>query len=154
MDKIKALWYAPRVLTIVTLLLFFASAYNITVFFTEMFSQESNVGLKLTQAPDTGDYNLSLTFRPLNHGFLGVDLTTSLKILDGNGNVLGQDSTHVNVEPRFRQASTVSVVIPYSLIPGGNIENMKASVQITVEVRTLWNLVGFKNTLSIGSELT
>jgi hypothetical protein len=152
MDKMMALRYAPRVLTLATIVLFLVSAYNITGFFTEMFQQEPDAGLKLTQAPNTGDYNLSLTLRPLNHGFLGVDLSTSLRVLDEEGNVLGQDSAHIYVPPRFRQTSTVSVVIPVSIIPNGGIENMKASVQATIEVRTLWNLVGFKNVLSIGSE--
>ena len=152
MDKMTALRYAPRVLTVASLVLFLASAYNIGVFFTEIFQQESNVGLVLTQTPEKGDYNLSLTLRPLNHGFLGVDLSTGLRVLDEGGNVLGQDSAHTYVPPRFRRTSTVSVVIPLTSIPDGEIGNMKASVEVTVEVRTLWNLVGFKNVLSIGSE--
>ena len=151
MEKMMALRLAPKVVTLVAVILFLASAYNITVVFTEIFQQESKVGLKLTQAPDTGDYNLSLTLRPLNHGFLGVELSTSLNVLDEDGNVIAQDSAHVLVQPRFRQESTVSVIVPLSMVPDGNIGNVNASVQVTVEVRTLLNLVGIKNVLSIGS---
>ena len=37
------------------------------------------------------------------------------------------------------------------MVPEGNLQNVKGSAQIELDVRTLWNLVGFKNVLRAGS---
>jgi hypothetical protein len=138
-----------RLLILVTVIIFLVSAFNILVFFSGIISGGSGVGLKFNQT-STGDYVLRLSVNPTNKGFLGVDLSTRLTILDVNGNVIDSNSTFINVPPGQSRFAQVSLTIPLSMIPGGDLQNVKASVQLELDARTLWGLVGFKNVLRAG----
>lgn len=151
MEKMRMLRTATRVLIVVTIAIFIVSAYSIVVFFGGMISPGSGLGLKLTQVPGTGDNILSMSVNPTNKGFLGVDLSTKLTILDAEGKVIDSNTTSINIPPGQNRFSYVSLTIRKDMVPDGNLQNMKASVQLELDVRTLWNLVGFKNVLRAGS---
>ena len=147
----RTLRIATRALIAATIVLLIVSAYNVAVFFGGMISPEAGIGFKLTQIPGTEDYVISLSVNPTNHGFLGVDLSTRLTIFDADGKVIGSNSTSVSIPPGQVRSSYVSLTIPKTMVPEGNLQNVKGSAQIELDVRTLWNLVGFKNVLRAGS---
>ena len=147
----RTLKIATRALIAATIVLLIVSAYNVAVFFGGMISPEAGIGFKLTQTPGTEDYVISLSVNPTNHGFLGVDLSTRLTIFDADGKMIDSNSTSVNIPPGQNRSSYVSLTIPKTMVPEGNLQNVKGSAQIELDVRTLWNLVGFKNVLRAGS---
>jgi hypothetical protein len=148
---LRTLRIATRALIVATVVIFLVSAYNVAVFFGGMISPEAGIGFKLTQTPGTGDYVISLSVNPTNHGFLGVDLSIRLTIFDVEGKVVDSNSSSVSIPPGQNRSSYVYLTIPKTMVPEGNLQNVKGSAQIELDVRTLWNLVGFKNVLRAGS---
>jgi hypothetical protein len=150
MERKRALKLATWALMLVTLVIFMVSAYNLGVFLGGLLSTSSGLGLKMNQTAN-GEYVFSLGLSPTNGGFLDIDLSAKMSVHDASGGVIGSNSTHMSIPPGHSESSTVSVKIPSSLIPGGEIQNVRGSLQLELDVRTLWNLVGFKNTLGTGS---
>jgi hypothetical protein len=151
MDKMKTLKVATWIVMAATLVVFIISAYNLVSFIGALLSPASAPSLKLTQTPGTEDYILNLSTNPTNTGFLGVDLSTKLTIFNADGKVVDSNITSMSVPPGQNRSCYVSLTITKAMAPEGNIQNMKASVQFELEVRTLWNLVGFKNVMKTGS---
>jgi hypothetical protein len=146
-ERLRALRIATRLLMVATIVIFIVGGYNVVAFMGGIISPGSGAGLKLTQTPDTGDYILSLNVNPTNRGFLGVDLSTKLTIFDADGKVINSNSSSFNIPAGQNRSLIVSLTIPKAMVPGGNIQNVNGSAQIELDVRTLWNLVGFKNVL-------
>ncbi len=147
----RALRLLTRVLIVATVVILIISVYNVAVFFGGLLSPEAGIGFNLIQTPGTGDYVISLSVNPTNPGFLGVDLSTRLTLFDADGKVVESNSTFVSIPPGQSRSSYISVMIPGTMVPEGNLQNVKGSAQIELDVRTLWNLVGFKNVLRAGS---
>lgn len=148
MERKKALRIATIALIIATLAMFSISIYNIIAFVSGAVYPGPSLGLK--QIP-SGDYLLSLSLNSTNRGFLDVDLSTKMIVFDTNGVLVGTNSTSIHIPAGQSGSAYVSLIVPSALASGGNPQNMKGSMQMELELRVLWKLVGVKEVVRSGS---
>lgn len=130
------------------IILFAVSTYSLITVVESSVTTEAG-GIEATIDEATGRVRLSLTATPTNPGYLGVDLSVSLGLIDENGQYLAVNSTSLHLDPgearllNLQLSAALSEVIDYF---DGSKEGF---IEMKVDVRTLNNLVGFSNTLRV-----
>lgn len=112
---------------------------------------QSEEAMKISAEMDenTGDLKFLLEANPRNQGFLGVNLLVDIAIYDTHDNLLSMNSTSVYVDPGGNQHFSLTLTIPRENLPRDPQQEMKGSFEINFDIKTLGDLIGFRNTLKI-----
>lgn len=97
----------------------------------------------------TGRGLLEISLSPVNGGLLAVDLSVELGAVGSDGDYIARDSFDVHLEPGDVSSQTLSLVIPASEVQRIMEGGRGSDLEIVLGLRTLYNLVGITNTLTI-----
>jgi hypothetical protein len=100
-------------------------------------------------SPGTMELNLS----PNNPGLLETTASFEIVILDNLGVPLGSDYESVVLEPGDSQGVSLWLEISASDVMR-IVDGMETSVEVTITLRTLYDLVGITNTITMGVSQT
>jgi hypothetical protein len=97
----------------------------------------------------TGGGVLDLEIEPVNQGYLGADFMMELSLIDSTGTTVATDSTSAYLEPGSVKALGVSLHISKEEFERIYDEWNDSTLNVTVGLRTLYDLVGVSNTVSL-----
>jgi len=109
-------------------------------------SGEIGIEMNVDELGGSGSMELNLT--PNNPGFLEATATFEILILDDLGAPLGTDYQTVILQPGDSQPVNLRLEISASDIMR-IVEGMETSVEVTISLRTLYDLVGITNTIKL-----
>ncbi|MBS7631665.1 hypothetical protein KEJ47_08905 [Candidatus Bathyarchaeota archaeon] len=144
----RVFWIGTVIFQVASIAIFALSLHSIIGTLTGIQSEEA---MKISAEIDenTGDLKFLLEAKPRNQGFLGVNLLVDIAIYDAHENLLSRNSTSANIDPGESQHFSLTLIIPRENLPRDPQQEMKGSFEITFDIKTLGDLVGFRNTLKI-----
>ncbi len=107
---------------------------------------EMGIEMNVDELGGPGSMELNLT--PQNPGFLEATATFEILILDDQGAPLDTDYETVILQPGDSQTVNLRLEISASDIMR-IVEGMETSVEVTISLRTLYDLVGITNTIKL-----
>lgn len=133
---------------IFSLLAFGLSLHSI---FDVIFNTVSEESLKIEMNIDESTYSgvLNLEAMPSNRGFLGVNLALELDVLDEKGEYIVRNSTLVHLASGERKPLYLSLHIPNEEIQKILQEGKEPSLELSIDLKTLNDLVGISNIMTI-----
>jgi hypothetical protein len=133
-----------------SLVAFGLSIYSIYGVLTSTFS--GGLGFKMDFNEVTGAGTLQLEVAPQNLGNIDTGVTLGLKLLDGDGVAVASDTTSVILAPGGSE--TISLVLEVSRDDYERIAlEGESSIELSVGLRTLFDLVGISDTITIPQEV-
>jgi hypothetical protein len=100
--------------------------------------------------PEMGDpVVIPFTFHPRNEGFLEATLTISLSLMAGVDQILATDSAIVTIPPGSTTPVDLELSIPLNQYQNTMSELDLMSWMVDVKVTTLFNLISFRNAMTI-----
>jgi hypothetical protein len=133
-----------------SLVAFGLSIYSIYRVLTSTFS--GGLGFEMGFDEATGAGTLQLEVAPQNLGYLDTGVTLGLKLLDGDGVPVASDTTSVTLIPGGSE--TISLVLEVSQEDYERIAlEGESSIELSVSLRTLFDLVGISDTITIPQEV-
>ncbi len=127
----------------------FALSFSTVFAVVKNISSPDVVSLEMVTDESTGSGELRLEAGPRNGGYLGVELTLDLSVLDEDDNYIGRNSTSVRLDAGERKTVTLCLHIPADVMLEMTNGGKKSFLEITLRMRTLFNLVGVSNTLRV-----
>ena len=127
----------------------FALSFSTVFAVVKNISSPDVVSLEMVTDESTGSGELRLEADPRNGGYLGVELTLELSVLDEDDNYIGRNSTLVRLDAGERKTVTLCLHIPADVMQEMTNGGKKSFLEITLRMRTLFNLVGVSNTLRV-----
>lgn len=106
------------------------------------------MGLEMNVEELGGPGSMELNLSPQNPGFLEATATFEIRILDDLGTPLDTDYEAVTLQPGDSQLVNLRLEISASDIMR-IVEGMETSVEVTIGLRTLYDLVGITNTIKL-----
>ena len=153
MKAVNVIKVALVVVQLVSVAAFGLSLYTITSVLNTSLS-DSGMATEMTFDEVTGSGLLEISLTPVNGGLLAVDLSVELSTVDSDGDYIARDSFDVHLEPGDISPQTLSLVIPSSEVQRMMEEGRGSDLEIVLDLRTLYDLVGISNTLTIeGGEM-
>ena len=149
MEMKKGLRLGYRVLIIVTVIVFVLGTYNI-ISFLGGFS-DSSISPNLSRDESTGNWRLTFSGNPKNNGLLDESLSFEITIFDADGNPISTNSTTVIVRAGSSQAFSLTMTVPSEMVPEGNIEQARGSLEIRMGLSEFGGLMGLKQVMRVGS---
>ena len=145
LKRAKELGIGIIVLQLVGYVLFGLSYYTL---FTVMSTTLSGDALMFTSSEDesTGEMTLKVEGDLRNDGFLGADVSLEVRILNSNEEYVASNSTSVYLNRGARHPISITLLIPAEETRRWSSEEDKGFFEFTLGIRTLWDLVGFRNT--------
>jgi len=139
-----ALIIALQLAGLVVFALSFHALYN--VLSSTVSSDEFAVELVIDHSSGVGA--LTVNVGPRNQGFLGVELSMELTVVDAGGEYLERNSTSGRIDPGGHRSLALSLVIPAEVIQV--FQGEEAFIEVLFEFRTLGGLTGVSNLLRLG----
>ena len=131
---------------VASLAAFGLSIYSIYGVLTSTFSGE--LGFEMAFDETTGAGTLQIEVAPQNPGYLEADVTLGLKLLDGDGVSVADETTTVMLAPGGSE--TISLVLEVSREDYERIAlDGESSIELYVGLRTLFDLIGISDTITI-----
>lgn len=148
MKASRIFWVGTVIFQAASVALFALSLHSIIGTLTGIQSEES---IKISADLDekTGDFKFLLEANPKNQGFLGVKLLLDISIYDAGNNLLSRNSTSVYLDPGKSQHFSLTLIVPRENLPQDSQHEMKGSFELTFDIKTLGDVVGFRNTMRI-----
>jgi len=106
------------------------------------------MGIEMNVEELGGPGSMELNLSPQNPGFLEATATFEILILDDLGVPLDTDYETVTLQPGDSQLVNLRLEISAFDITR-IVEGMETSVEVTIGLRTLYNLVGITNTIKL-----
>jgi len=106
------------------------------------------MGIEMNVEEPGGPGSMELNLSPQNPGFLKATATFEITILDELGTPLDTDYETVTLQPGDSQPVNLRLEISASDITR-IVEGMETSVEVTIGLRTLYDLVGIANTIKL-----
>ena len=97
----------------------------------------------------TEDLFIILEGNLTNNASLAVNLFFELTVLDNDGQSIGKNSTSLNINAGDTLPFSIKLLIPTEMIWSINLEKSMGLLEVTFNVRTLGDLVGFTNKMVI-----
>jgi len=131
---------------IASLAAFGLSIYSIYGVLNSTFS--GGLGFEMDIDDTTGSGTLQIEVAPQNPGYLEADITLGLKLLDSDGVSVADETTSVMLAPGGSE--TISLVLEVSREDYERIAlEGESSIELYVGLRTLFNLIGISDTITI-----
>lgn len=148
MSRSKAFGAFIIVLQLAGLVAFTLSFHAIFNVLSSSFSGDE-FSLELTIDQSAGLGTLTLNADPRNGGYLPVDVSLELAVVDGDGEYIARDSAAGYIGAGGRQPFVLSLTIPQEEIQKATQGEGEFFVEITYDIRTLEDLVGVSNTFRL-----
>ncbi|MCK5402552.1 hypothetical protein KAI60_00420 [Candidatus Bathyarchaeota archaeon] len=130
--------------------LFFLGLSLHTIFTVSLFAistETFNFAFNIDES--TGDLFVILDGNLTNNAFLDVTLFFEVAILNSDGQNIAKNSTSLNLNAGDTSPFAIKLLIPTEIAWSINLENNIGSLEITLTVKTLGDLVGFTNKMMI-----
>lgn len=106
------------------------------------------LGLEMNVEELGGPGFMELSLEPYNPGFLEVTATLEIKLLDDLGVPLDTDYETLILKPKETQPMSLRLEVSASDVMR-IVEGMETTLEVTVRLRTLYDLVGIANTIKL-----
>lgn len=148
MKAVKVFGITILAVQLASMLVFGLSLHTIIGLVSSAASGES-ISLEMTFDEDTGAGMLMLKAKPRNGGYLGVDFTMGLGALDEEGSYIARNSTSVHLDAGEEKDIQLCLFVPSEEIQEMMLEEVEAYLEVSMEIRTLNNMVGISNTFTV-----
>ena len=143
----KILGVIIAVVQLASVLAFVLSIYTVTSVLQSSMSGEG-LAMELTVDESTGVGLLQLELYPSNPGFLDTDLSLELNLL-ADGEMIASDSSSVSLSAGAQETLSLSLMVDADDMERIINQGLETSMEVTIALRTLYDLVGISNTLEL-----
>ena len=148
MKASRIFWVGTIIFQVASVALFALSLHSIISTLTGIQSEEA-IRISAEMEESTGDFKFLLEANPKNQGFLGIHLLLDIAIYDVQNNLLSRNSTSVYLDPGKSQHFSLTLIIPKEDLLQDSQQEMRGSFELTFDIKTLGDLVGFRNNMRI-----
>lgn len=110
-------------------------------------SMQGGMDFDMTVDEATGVGTLTVELAPSNPSYLEAEFTFELSLLDSDNNTVASGSDSVRMPPG--SSGTLSLELEVSRSDVEMIASEGSSLEVTLSLRTLYDLVGFSDTLTL-----
>ena len=107
------------------------------------------MAMEMTIDRATGVGVLTLEASPMNNGFLDANIAIDVGMVDEEGGYIARDSTSVSLGAGEQEPLSLSLTIPADVILEAVEEDLGGYFEVTLDIRTLYDMVGVTNTMRI-----
>ena len=107
------------------------------------------MAMEMTIDRATGVGVLTLEASPMNNGFLDANIAIDVGMVDDEGGYIARDSTSVSLGAGEQEPLSLSLTIPADVILEAIEEDVEGYFEVTLDIRTLYDMVGVTNTMRI-----
>jgi hypothetical protein len=105
--------------------------------------------MEMTIDKATGVGVLTLEASPMNNGFLAANIAIDVGMVDEEGSYIARDSTSVSLGAGEQEPLSLSLTIPADVILEVIEEDVEGYFEVTLDIRTLYDMVSVTNTMRI-----
>lgn len=147
MKPAKVLGVIISIIQLASVLAFVLSIYTVTTVLQSSISGE-RLAMELTVDESTGRGLLQLELNPSNPGFLDTDLSLELNLL-ADGEKIAGDSSSVSLAAGSQETLSLNLMIEAADMERIISQGLETSMEVTIGLRTLYDLVGISNTIEL-----
>jgi hypothetical protein len=107
------------------------------------------MAMEMTIDRATGVGVLTLEASPMNNGFLDANIAIDVGMVDEEGGYIARDSTSVSLGAGEQELLSLSLTIPADVILEAVEEDVEGYFEVTLDIRTLYDMVGVTNIMRI-----
>jgi hypothetical protein len=143
----KVLGIVISMIQLASVLAFVMSIYTVTMVLQTSISGEG-LAIELTVDESTGRGLLQLELNPSNPGLLDTDLSLELNLLADGEKITG-DSSSVSIAAGSQEALSLNLMVEAADMERIISQGLETSMEVTIGLRTLYDLVGISNTIEL-----
>jgi hypothetical protein len=143
----KVLGVVISMVQLASVLAFVLSIYTVTMVLQSSISGEG-LAMELTVDESTGRGLLQLELNPSNPGLLDTDLSLELNLLADGEKITG-DSSSVSIAAGSQEALSLNLMVEAADMERIISQGLETSMEVTIGLRTLYDLVGISNTIEL-----
>ncbi len=147
MKPVKVLGVVISMIQLASVLAFVLSIYTVTMVLQSSISGEG-LAMELTVDESTGRGLLQLELNPSNPGLLDTDLSLELNLLADGEKITG-DSSSVSIAAGSQEALSLNLMVEAADMERIISQGLETSMEVTIGLRTLYDLVGISNTIEL-----
>ena len=147
MKPVKVLGVVISMIQLASVLAFVLSIYTLTMVLQSSISGEG-LAMELTVDESTGRGLLQLELNPSNPGLLDTDLSLELNLLADGEKITG-DSSSVSIAAGSQEALSLNLMVEADEMERIISQGLETSMEVTIGLRTLYDLVGISNTIEL-----
>jgi hypothetical protein len=143
----KVLGVVISMIQLASVLAFVLSIYTVTMVLQSSISGEG-LAMELTVDESTGRGLLQLELNPSNPGLLDTDLSLELNLLADGEKITG-DSSSVSIAAGSQETLSLNLMVEAADMERIISQGLETSMEVTIGLRTLYDLVGISNTIEL-----
>jgi hypothetical protein len=143
----KVLGVIISIIQLASVLAFVLSMYTVTTVLQSSISGEG-LSMELTVDESTGRGLLQLELNPSNPGLLDTDLSLELNLLVDGEKIAG-DSSSVSLAAGSQETLSLNLMVEAAEMERIISQGLETSMEVTIGLRTLYDLVGISNTIEL-----
>jgi hypothetical protein len=143
----KVLGIVISMIQLASVLAFVMSIYTVTMVLQTSISGEG-LAIELTVDESTGRGLLQLELNPSNPGLLDTDLSLELNLLADGEKITG-DSSSVSIAAGSQETLSLNLMVEAADMERIISQGLETSMEVTIGLRTLYDLVGISNTIEL-----
>ena len=147
MKPTKVLGVVISMIQLASVLAFVLSIYTVTMVLQSSISGEG-LAMELTVDESTGRGLLHLELNPSNPGLLDTDLSLELNLLADGEKITG-DSSSVSIAAGSQETLSLNLMVEAADMERIISQGLETSMEVTIGLRTLYDLVGISNTIEL-----
>lgn len=147
MKPVKVLGVVISMIQLASVLAFVMSIYTVTMVLQSSISGEG-LSMELTVDESTGRGLLQLELNPSNPGLLDTDLFLELNLLADGEKITG-DSSSVSIAAGSQETLSLNLMVEAADMERIISQGLETSMEVTIGLRTLYDLVGISNTIEL-----
>jgi hypothetical protein len=147
LKPVKVLGVVISMIQLASVLAFVLSIYTVTMVLQSSISGEG-LAMELTVDESTGRGLLQLELNPSNPGLLDTDLSLELNLLADGEKITG-DSSSVSIAAGSQEALSLNLMVKAADMERIISQGLETSMEVTIGLRTLYDLVGISNTIEL-----
>lgn len=147
MKPVKVLGVVISMIQLASVLAFVLSIYTVTMVLQSSISGEG-LAMELTVDESTGRGLLHLELNPSNPGLLDTDLSLELNLLADGEKITG-DSSSVSIAAGSQETLSLNLMVEAADMERIISQGLETSMEVTIGLRTLYDLVGISNTIEL-----
>jgi len=151
LKPVKVLGVVISMIQLASVLAFVLSIYTVTMVLQSSISGEG-LAMELTVDESTGRGLLQLELNPSNPGLLDTDLSLELNLLADGEKITG-DSSSVSIAAGSQETLSLNLVVEAADMERIISQGLETSMEVTIGLRTLYDLVGISNTIELQGSL-
>ena len=145
MKPARVIGVFTAVVQLASFLAFALSIYTVMAVLLSSLSGEA-LALELTVDENTGNGMINVELNPSNLGFLETDLSLGINLYADDERIAG-DSSSVSLAAGSQGTLTLDLVVNAADMERIIDQELETSLEVTIGLRTLYDLVGITNTI-------